>query len=302
MCVLESNKSLMVVLALFSLVVYMFAIGISFQASDYLKPVADMSQADWWDHLEHHTEDHVREIWKTFGNLWRTVYTLYQVALGGVNWGEVCNPLLQTGDVLPALLLCYVTFMLIGVLNVVGGLFLEDVLRFAQNQRNVAVRREVTRSREYMKRLVDFFSSVDAEMDGQLSVEELLVLLHDESLSAYFRILEFQVDDMEEVEQFIRLLDVDESGTLSLEEFVKGCRKFKGPAQVTDVHQVFKETRHISKRLDALHQQGINFMSRLELIESSGKLHKGISDACPSSDSSGTGHRETRSTEIGFSM
>eukprot|EP00931_Biecheleriopsis_adriatica_P042325 TRINITY_DN24120_c0_g1_i2.p1 TRINITY_DN24120_c0_g1~~TRINITY_DN24120_c0_g1_i2.p1 ORF type:complete len:324 (-),score=43.37 TRINITY_DN24120_c0_g1_i2:7-912(-) len=301
MCVLESNKSLMVVLALFSLVVYMFAISISFQASNYLKSVADLSQADWWDRLEDHEEHLVREIWKMFGDVWRTAYTLYVVTLGGVNWGLVCDPLFQTGGILPALFQCYVTFLLIGVLNVVGGLFVENVLRFAQNQRNIAVRREVTRSREYMKRLIDFFTSVDAEMDGQLSVEELLVLLHDESLSAYFRILEFQVDDMEEVEQFIRLLDVDESGTLSLEEFVKGCRKFKGPAQVTDVHQVLKETRHINKRLNALHHQGIKFMSRLELLESSGK-HTDISDACPSSDSSGTGHRETRSTEIGFSM
>eukprot|EP00931_Biecheleriopsis_adriatica_P042327 TRINITY_DN24120_c0_g2_i2.p1 TRINITY_DN24120_c0_g2~~TRINITY_DN24120_c0_g2_i2.p1 ORF type:complete len:330 (-),score=45.54 TRINITY_DN24120_c0_g2_i2:12-902(-) len=281
MCVLESTKSLMVVLTLFSLVLYTFAISISFLATTYLKSVADTSPSDWWDQLEHHTDDHVRDIWNTFGNVWRTAYTLYAVALGGVNWSTVCNPLFQTGGLLPALLLCYVTFMILAMLNVVAGLFVENSLRFAESQRSIAVMNEVERAREYTSRLMDFFSFIDAEMDGQLSVEELLVLLHDETLSAYLRVLDFQIDDMEQLEHFVRLLDVDESGALSLEEFVKGCQKFRGPAQATDVHQILKETRSINKRLISLHGQGVEFNSRLQLLESSGKLHTDILQSLP---------------------
>ena len=84
-------------------------------------------------------------------------------------------------------------------------------------------------------------------------------LLLDDTLSAYFRVLGFEVEDPR---QFIQLLDTDHSGSVSIREFVEGCMRCRGPAQGVDVHTIIHEVRSIKKALSAflLETTGIKYL------------------------------------------
>lgn len=181
-----------------------------------------------------------------YGNIPRTIYTLFQTILGGVSWHEVCDPLFEINWIIPFLFLIYVAFTILAMLNVVTGIFVDNAFHFAQNQRNIAILKEIDRKDDYQKKIIQFFDAVDEDGSGEISVEEFTAVLEDPTLAAYFRVLEFDIDD---ARRFIDLIDTDKSGSLSVDEFLKGCQRFKGPAQAIDVHAVLQEVRSIKEEL-----------------------------------------------------
>lgn len=58
-------------------------------------------------------------------------------------------------------------------------------------------------------------------------------MLDDPALSAYFRVLGFDIDD---ARRFILLLDTDANGSVSIHEFLRGCLRYRGGATGVDMH------------------------------------------------------------------
>ncbi|CAE7409186.1 Scn11a [Symbiodinium sp. CCMP2592] len=88
-----------------------------------------------------------------------------------------------------------------------------------------------------------FFHAVDVNHNGEISLDELRFFLDDATMEAFFRTLGFDVYDKQ---RFMELLDVDDSGEVSYEEFLEGCMRYRGVAQGVDVHTVI---RHLGRAL-----------------------------------------------------
>jgi len=247
--IIDSIRFLMFALIILALVLFVFSVVISTQVTEWLSSEVDVSDHDWQNQITQHSHAHIKETYAAYGTLTRTFYTLWQTVQGGVSWHEVCDPLFHNGVFLPVLVMTYIAFTTLAMLNIITGIFVDNAFHFAQSQRNIAILKEIDKKKEYEQKIRDFFRSIDEDGSGEVDVAEFAEVLEDPTLSAYFRVLEFDVDD---AQRFIDLLDLDNSNTLTIDEFLMGCERYKGPAQGVDVHACLKECKEIHKMLNGL--------------------------------------------------
>merc|ERR1712113_1264359 len=84
--------------------------------------------------------------------------------------------------------------------------------------------------------------------------DELEAHIMDEELQAYFAHLNLDIGRAWDI---FRLIDIDKSGAVSMEEFVEGCLKLRGDAKTLDV-------ANIMYMLDRLQGKLSSFMSFVE--------------------------------------
>jgi len=84
---------------------------------------------------------------------------------------------------------------------------------------------------------------------GEITSGELALFLEDPTMSAFFRMLGFDIADPQ---RFITLLDADESGFVTFEEFLEGCMQFKGVAQGVDVHAILRYIRKLAQTVEEM--------------------------------------------------
>merc|ERR1712039_1052721 len=87
----------------------------------------------------------------------------------------------------------------------------------------------------------------DVDGDGDISMEEVKIIMEDHALSAYLRVLGFEVLD---AERLFSLLDDDNSGKVCLTEFLEGCMRLKGGARSIDIHALMVECRRLTHKVD----------------------------------------------------
>jgi len=183
-----------------------------------------------------------------FGTLGRTILSLYQAVCGGILWKDLLNPLMEHISPWTSLIFClYSGFVLFALMNIATGVFVENVRRNSDNDKEhylVEVVREV-------------FAAVDEDGSGQISWEEFSSQLDTPEMRQYFKLLDVDFT-MEEAEQLFRLLDTDGSGEIDEEEFVSGCLHLHGAAKAMDMEVLtheFKRMFHISMmHFESIHE------------------------------------------------
>lgn len=237
MMILDSLKSLFGALILLGIIIYVFAVSLS------------MNTADWLTLQENNGSADVRLITDVdtwFGSLGKTLYTLLLSILGGVSWHLVCDLLLEIDILSATLLLFYIMFTIFSVLNVITGVFVDSAIQTSNSQRDIQIEREMELKDSFLKSLKGFFEALDTDGSGSIHLEEIKIMLQDPTLAAYFAVLGF---DEVNANQIFHLLDDDESGEVSIEEFLDGCSKLKGAARSIDVHALMHQCRALHREL-----------------------------------------------------
>jgi len=240
----DSIKSLIWALVLLAIIIYVFAIFLTANVSSWILPFLGNPGEDWQLVAAEHDDFNIRVLESAYGSLPQTIYTLVLAVLGGRSWHEVCTPLMKVGWFPVMLLLVYVAFVVLAVLNVVTGVFVDNAFRCAEKQRSLAIQKEMDRQEQFIQQIRDFFAAMDQDDSGDVTPDELAEMLKDPTLSAYFRVLGFEIDD---ANRFIDLLDKDEDGAISVDEFLRGCLKFRGGAAAVDMHQCLRLVRQLQR-------------------------------------------------------
>merc|ERR1739841_36787 len=95
------------------------------------------------------------------------------------------------------------------------------------------------------KQLKRVFKEADTDGSGTLSWREFEAHLKDERIVAYLSSLEL---DVSEAHGLFRLLDIDNTQDVGIEDFIMGCMRLKGNARSIDVCTLLYETRRQSKK------------------------------------------------------
>merc|ERR1712151_650420 len=85
--------------------------------------------------------EHSLELAYFFGSLFRSMLTMLEVILGGVNWDKVVVPLIADISPVAGIIFgAYIAFCLFAMMNLVTGVFVESALRTAreEDERNAA--------------------------------------------------------------------------------------------------------------------------------------------------------------------
>jgi len=227
--VLSTLRSLIWTLVLLTIILYLFSLLFMQAANDHMVTFGD-----------------VPEVTKYYGDLPRSVFTLFKAVTGGVDWQEVSAPLGIVNPLWEIVFVIFIAFTYFAVLNVVTGTFCQSAIESANHDKDVVVHAQMSIKQRYTEQLQDLFKTMDPTNTGRITLNNFEEALCDHHVQAYFRSLEITVDD---AWNLFRLLDDNESNSIDLEEFVTGCLRLRGSARSIDIHMLMYESKWTMRKL-----------------------------------------------------
>jgi len=135
--------------------------------------------------------------------------------------------------------------MIFGVLNVVVASFVDSASQISRKDRELVTQNEIEKNMQYAANIRRFFHEADVDKTGTLSWEEFESYLQNQKVQAYFQSFEL---DVSQARTLFKLLDLDESNDVGIDEFVEGCMRMKGPARSIDVNMLLYESEKMIDR------------------------------------------------------
>lgn len=183
--------------------------------------------------------DHVREHWRFseqyVGTVYRSMWTLMQVITFD-NWAtDIVRPMSEVAPITTWIALGTITVCTFGALNVIIAVMVERTLTIAKENRAIIGGVLEKTEKELLKSMAEDFFALDEDGSGELDFEEFQNLIRTPTFSYKLRLLGIFED---EAESLFDLMDADNSGTVSPEEFIAGLQKLKGPAKGQDLVQL----------------------------------------------------------------
>lgn len=202
------------------MVIYIFAIYFLSFVLDY-RTVIDSAHPDYSQQREQDLDMH-------FGSLVRTGFTLFKIVAGGVDWGEMA--VLLDNDWLfgQCVLVGYVGFTLIAVMNVISGVFLDTAMERAKQERELYL----------VKSAQTVFERADHTRDGTITWADFEISMAHVDVETFFSSIDL---DVSQAQGLFELLDTSSDGFISSDEFLKGCLRLRGPAKALDLLALSRE-------------------------------------------------------------
>merc|ERR1719161_467270 len=191
-------------------------------------------------------EEEVRDFLMTsFKDVPQGMLTLFQAMSGGFDWGELYDPLKEVGDWYRFLFLFFYFFTVLGILNIVTGLFCEGAAENARHERGQKELEEMRKNIKIQKAIRSIFKALDADGSGRVDAAEFQWIVQDQQMLDYFAQMSL---DPSEVAELFFLLDRDCTGEVDIDEFVGGLMQIKGGASMSDLAMlVFEHRRLVSE-------------------------------------------------------
>jgi len=184
-----------------------------------------------------------------FGTLWRCMISLFCAITGGNDWMMYAGPLrlFGQGELWFLMFVFYVLVCSVGVLNVVTGIFVDSAVCTRTEDEVVQNWKEdQQRTSLEVKRI---FYLADKDESGSMSFSELCRQLQNPWVRAYFSGLDI---DPNEAKIIFTLMDTDNDGVVSIDEFIDGTMKMKGHAKSVDVMAMMFDQAAFSMKFNKL--------------------------------------------------
>jgi len=214
-------KSVTWIILVLGLVFYLFGLTFTQAVNDSLST------------LNLRTAEEYQDTVAFFGTLDKSILSLYMAMSGGNDWGQYFEALevMPSGGIQALLFILFITFSIFAVVNIVTGVFVDNAMQSGRQDREVIVHEELENKKEYLRSLQALFDRIDDEGDGTITPETLRLALMDDNVQAFFTAMKLDVPD---ARILFELLDFDESGEITIDEFLNGCYRLQGDASNID--------------------------------------------------------------------
>ena len=214
-----------------------------------------------------------------FSSIPRSILTSLMCVLGGVSWWEVEQHFLEISWFLSGLFMIFIFTMLVAVLNVVTGVFVTEAVGRADADRDVAAALRNAKRDALRAKLISIFKDVDIDNSGEITAEELDEMLERDDIQALLSLVGIEsLDHM----RFFHALDVDGSGSVSLDEFLIGVSTLAGQSKQMDLIIFHSEMKTMLDALDEkhnqmamLHSESLKMMGDMQKTSSAGSGYFG---------------------------
>ena len=166
-----------------------------------------------------------------WGNIPTSMLSLFQALSGGVDWNDISKPL--SDHISPwfgYLLVIFIAYCFLALLNVATGTFVEAVSRQAEH---LKIRAQIIQAKKV-------FQQIDADRSGSIS---LIELRNQTSTPAVLEFFDYVNVDPSEAQYLLEVLDGDGSGTIAFDEFLTGTLRLNCSARAADMLLVVREVK-----------------------------------------------------------
>ncbi|CAE7478904.1 ANKRD17 [Symbiodinium sp. CCMP2456] len=197
-------------------------------------------------------------IWMHYGTAYRALYTFFEITFAG-NWPTNTRPVLEkVNHGFAIFFVCYITLVVFAIIRVISAVFLKDTLDAAQNDAEALVVDKMHKKQEFVVKLEGIFKAIDDTGSGIISEERLTTILSNPKVAAYFQTMDI---DVHEGKALFHVLNNGEGG-VSLDEFIDGILKCKGPARAIDQVAMHAEIKALDFKLTRLDSARVISASR----------------------------------------
>merc|ERR1712014_27395 len=233
------------------ILLFTFMIAVTFMqvTANKIEEFRDDHPSGWMQHVKEGMPDEwVRKISLSYGNLVSSCVTLIASISGGLDWIEASWPLLQIAPIYLILYLVFVMFCVFGLMNILTGIFVANTKEVSQVDRDLVIRSQLKDRKSFANQLKNVLRSIDKDGSGSISKHELMEHLSSSEFYAYLKTLDVTVSDAQGV---FKLLDVNGTGEVNIDEFVLSLMRFQGSARAVDVATLLYEGKRNEARWNA---------------------------------------------------
>lgn len=177
-----------------------------------------------------------------YGSLGRSMLSLFEAVTGGVDWDTLVRPLMvEVSPFLAFVFSMYIAFCLLAMMNVVIGVFVESVLLSTKNDKDHFL---VSNARE-------IFKTLDGGANGEMTLDDFLRKVDTPEMHEFFKGINV---DPSEAQSLFDLIDLDGSGSIDAEEFLRACVRLRGPAMALDAAVLVQRVSQVASDLQEQRQ------------------------------------------------
>mmetsp|Transcript_42974 Transcript_42974/g.77304 ORF Transcript_42974/g.77304 Transcript_42974/m.77304 type:complete len:614 (+) Transcript_42974:43-1884(+) len=188
----------------------------------------------------------VEELSTLYGSLSKTVLSLFQGITGGHDWDTLVKPLWKfVSPWAVVLLVMYIAFALLAVLNVVTGMFCQNAIESATADKEIATMMKLEQQKHYAATMRSVFGQIDEDGSEGITLAELSRNLREPEMLAFFDSMGLDAND---AWSMFSLMDDDRSGKIDIDEFISGCLLFRGNAKAIHVAKI-KHDQKVAKAI-----------------------------------------------------
>lgn len=181
-----------------------------------------------------------------FSSLPMTLLTLWMIVTGGINWWQLEEVWLNVAPGYALLFILYEALMVLALLNIVTGIFVNDSIEVAHNDQDYRALREKERKAQFVRGATRIFTEMDTQKTNKVTRREFEAQLQRNVVRELFHSIGM---DVQEAITIFEALDVDGNRELEIDEFVVGCAAIHGQARALDVETLKVQTRRIFMRI-----------------------------------------------------
>jgi len=170
----------------------------------------------------------------------------FAAVTSGTSWLELYFHLSRLSPIYGWVFVAYIILMILMVLNIITGIFVNDAMELAQTNKELLSHAEEERKRALFDELQRLFEEFDTDSCGSITLPEFERAMDHESMQSIFTSLNLRVDDAVGV---FNILDVDGSGDLEIDEFVIGVMNKMGDARKLDIDILMAENKQLLRKL-----------------------------------------------------
>merc|ERR1712054_252006 len=211
--------------------------------------------------------DSVQSMRTHYSDLGTTMFTLLLAISNGIQWEVLADDLGKVSPLFRLLFAWYVIFVMFGIMNVVNGVFVERTAELKNTDRDLAVHQELGKSTTFIRELRALFEMNGMTECTEITYEDFEANLERDDVQMYLQTHNVEVSEAREL---FLLLDADQSGTLSMDEFVYGCQRLKGSVKNFDVVRICDQVTAIASKVrehkdktEANHRAMRNYLDRI---------------------------------------
>lgn len=181
-----------------------------------------------------------------FGTVYKTMYTLFQV-MTFESWSMVvARPVIYEKWWLVIFFMSFLMLTSFGLLNIIVGVVVENTLA-AANEKKLAEEEEKERKmREELMTLKTIFEEADEDGNGCMDISEFTRIMNRPDVKHKCKSLQLPV---EYPERLFEIIDEDDSGEITIIEFIEGAMMLKEAPSNVDMRTALMQIQQLVQKV-----------------------------------------------------
>ncbi|CAE7579344.1 Catsper1 [Symbiodinium natans] len=189
-----------------------------------------------------------------FESILKSMFTLFQVTTMD-SWPDIAAPLVEHSDWWRVFFVIFIAFSAWTMISLVTAVVSDNVIQATQDRKEKQKEAQERRRKEFVEFLKVCFVNADTDGNQVLDHEEFATLIKDQQVVAKMEDLGVTLP-LQELEKAFSMLDVDEDGELSIDEFTSGLSQLQETLNTKHVvsldYGLQRVSTQVTKRLEHL--------------------------------------------------